>query len=144
MDGSTLRVAEIYSDNLALFPDGPDALKAHIAAYADPGYTERFAGAKYVRATISDYYIADLFQGYRTDLNPNAGNSAAIVEALTGPSGADIAEWMSATMDRQYFSAAPGHVMEYLGKIRERKAAREGNVSVEEYEGPEKGETPQP
>lgn len=133
MDGSTLRVAEIYSDNLALFAEGPEALKAHIAAYADPGYAERFASAKYVRATLSDYYIADLFQGYETDVNPNAGNSAAIVEALTGSSTADIAEWMAASIDRQYFSAAPGHVMEYLSKIRERKAARDGNVSVEEF-----------
>lgn len=134
MNGSILRVAEIYSDNLALFPEGPEGLKAHLAAYADPGYAERFAAASQVRATLSDYYVADLFQGYATDVNPNAGNSAAIVEALTGSSGADIAQWMSATMDRQYFSAAPGHVMEYLAKIREKRAKREGEVSIEEFE----------
>ncbi len=135
MDGDTLRVAEIYSDNIALFPNGPDDLKAHIVSYAEPGYAERFQAAKYVRATTGDYYIADLFQGYRRDVNPNAGNSAAIAEALTGGGpAADLAEWMTATMDRHYNSPAPGFVMEYLQKIRERKAKREGQVSVEEFE----------
>ncbi|WP_020397981.1 DUF547 domain-containing protein [Kordiimonas gwangyangensis] len=144
MDGDILRVAEIYRENLELFPGGPDELKAHIVSLADADYAPRFAAARTVVASTRDYYIADLFQGYERDLNPNAGNSAAIVEALTGSSNADVAEWMSATMDRQYFSAAPGHVMEYLGKVRERNEAREGNVNVEEYEGSEKTEAPVP
>lgn len=141
MDGSTLRVAEIYSDNLALFPDGPDALKAHIVTYADPGYAERFARAKNVGATISDYYIADLFQGYRRDVNPNVGNAAAITTGVSGGGSAvDVAEWMAATMDRYYQSPAPGMVMDYLKKIRERNARREGEVSVEEFEEDKGGE----
>lgn len=134
MDGDTLRVAELYSENLALFPGGPDALKAHVATYADAPYAERFRAAKDVRATTSDYYIADLFQGYRTDTNPNVGNVAVIYEALTGAANADTAGWMAATMERYYSSSAPGLVMDYFKKIRERKAAREGNVSVEEFE----------
>ncbi|WP_417449366.1 DUF547 domain-containing protein [Kordiimonas sp.] len=135
MDGQTLRIAKIYSSNLALFPGGPTELKEHIAAYADAGYAERFRAATNVRATTSDYYIADLYQGYRTDVNPNAANSAAIVMGVSGGGGAvNVAEWMAATMDQYYNSAAPGVVMEYLQKVRERKAKRAGNVSVEEYE----------
>ncbi len=133
MRGNVLNVSAIYEDNTELFPSEA-ALRSHIAAYADPSFAERVRGASRIKADVTDYYIADLFQGVVNDTNPNAGNPSAVVQGLRGRDAALLSDMF---MPKMLPSGAPKVVMEYLGKIREKKASREGQVSVEEYESSE-------
>lgn len=145
MSGDTLEVSTYYGENMDFFPGGEAQLQAHLVRYADTRFAPRFASARVIRADTSDYYIADLHEGVPYDVNPNAGNPAAITTGVRGFGDAtEFAEWASELAAKQSLSTMPPHVLHYLGDIRRRNEAREGNVNVEEYEGGEKTEAPVP
>ncbi|WP_262689990.1 DUF547 domain-containing protein [Kordiimonas aestuarii] len=132
MRDEVLEVSTLYEENAALFPS-VEALKSHIAAYADPAFATRVQGASQIKASVKDYYIADLFQGVVNDTNPNEGNASAVVHGLRGRDATLVADMFVSKMRPLGSGNIPQVALEYLGKIREKKAAREGQVSVEEY-----------
>ena len=127
MRGDVLEVSALYEANAELFPDEA-SLRRHIADYADPVFAVRVQGASRIKADVKDYYIADLFQGVVNDTNPNEGSPAVFASA---PGEAQI--FFDARGQQLRSLKAPIVAMDYLKVIREKKAAREGQVSVEEY-----------
>ena len=132
MRGDVLEVSALYEANAELFPDEA-ALRRHIADHADPAFAARVQGAVRIKADVKDYYIADLFQGVVNDTNPNAGNASAVVHGLRGRGATQLSDMFVSKMRPLSSGNIPQVALEYLGKIREKKAAREGQVSVEEY-----------
>ena len=142
MRGDVLEVSALYGENAVLFAS-EDALRSHIAEYADPTFTARMQGAARIKVDVKDYYIADLFQGVVNDTNPNAGNIAGLVTSLQGSKGAEFADWFASRNIPERAGGVPQVAFEYFGKIREKKAAREGQVSVEEFEAPKEEAQPE-
>ncbi|WP_420429510.1 DUF547 domain-containing protein [Kordiimonas sp.] len=137
MRGEVLEVSALYKENAELFPDEA-SLRSHIADYADPVFAARVHGASRIKADVKDYYIADLFQGVVNDTNPNEG-SPAVFAAASG----EAQIFFDAKGQQLRSLKAPIVAMEYLSKIREKKAAREGQVSVEEFEAPKEEAQPE-
>ncbi len=128
MRGSVLHVSEIYGDNLVLFPGGPQELREHVASLADPGYAARFRAATDIRISTSDYYIADIYQGYRDDTNPNVANPGFL--AAHSPAAQ---EFFNAKLPPlQIGRPFPPIVEQYLISVAKRNLRREGNVEIEE------------
>jgi len=128
-DRSDIRVAELYKVNKALFPNWETDLKAHLRAYATTGYNGRIAQAKRVKATTSDYYIADLFQGVTYDLNSSASNPAALSQF-----GSVMSDFLLARSQSETASAIPDVVIDYVLKIAKKKVRQGASVRVEELE----------
>ncbi|TNE65678.1 MAG: DUF547 domain-containing protein [Alphaproteobacteria bacterium] len=130
MDGDTLEVAELYRENAALFPDFETDVKSHVARFADAEFAERVRSARRLEASTRDYYIADLYQGVIDDTNPNAGNPA-IFASLSGEAQLFFDTKGATTLE---VNLPPAFVREYVIKILEKKAGKEGRVEVEEYQ----------
>ncbi len=133
MRGDDLRVSSYYEENMMLFPGGKAELRAHLADYADAYYASRIRNAADIAMTTEDYYIADLFEGVPSDVNPNAVSPAALQTAAGGP---DWANFAASSAGSAAWAKVPAHVLEYIGEIRKKKSAREANVEVEEYVAP--------
>jgi len=149
MRGDRLVISSYYAENMALFPEGENQLKAHLADFAEPYYVPRILNADEVSMSTDDYYIADLFEGVPNDVNPNAVSPAALQTAAGGPEWANFAASSSAAAA---WSSVPPHVISYIMEIRKKKSSRAANVEVEEYEeapepqaeqdSPDEGSTP--
>ncbi|WP_420429508.1 DUF547 domain-containing protein [Kordiimonas sp.] len=137
MRGDVLEVSALYEENAELFPDEA-SLRRHIADHAEPAFAARINGASRIKTDVKDYYIADFFQGYPSDTNPNAANPGVFTEL--GPAMLDFLEAKGAGLRS---SQIPVAVREYVIKIRERNKAREGQVSVEEFETPKEETQPE-
>ena len=137
MRGDVLEVSVLYEENAELFPN-ETALRRHIADHADPTFAARVQGAASIKADVKDYYIADFFQGYPSDLNPNVASPAAY--ATFSSTMQDFLEEKGAGLRANQFPLA---VREYVIKIRERNNDREGQVSVEEFDAPKEEAQPE-
>ena len=137
MRGDVLEVSALYEENAELFPDEA-SLRRHIADHADPAFAARVQGASRIKADVKDYYIADLFQGIVNDTNPNEGSPAVFASA-----SGEAQIFFDAKGQQLRSLKAPTVAMDYLKVIREKKAAREGQVSVEEFETPKEEAQPE-
>ncbi|WP_020399583.1 DUF547 domain-containing protein [Kordiimonas gwangyangensis] len=144
--GSTLQISEYYEQFKPLFPDWKEDLKKHFISLTDYGLHGRIQGAKKIKASTSDYYIADLFGGSTRHGTAMATNPAALndarVHVSSGQSAGNAsmgigsftmesyADFGKASIDMRF----PPHVREYIFQMRKNKSTQDGNVEVEELE----------
>ncbi len=151
-----MKVSHLYEVNRDLFPNWDMDLRRHLHRYADDVYQERVKSASRFAPSITNYAIADIHNGYKgrgtsVSTNPaallgairSAGDDGTSAEGHFGPTsyvandGAVFAAGITPYLQGQskYGGRFPIHVVEYLKTIEERRrATKEGEVSVEEYD----------
>jgi len=63
----TLNVSEYYTNFPRYFPNFNEDTLTHVRAYAEPNYLNKLGKIKSVKASLSDWNIADLYNGHLTD-----------------------------------------------------------------------------
>jgi len=151
-----MKVSHLYEVNRDLFPNWEADLRRHLSRYADDGYQERIKSASRFAPSITNYAIADIYNGYKgrgtsVSTNPaallgairSAGDDGTSAEGHFGPTtyvandGGAFAAGVTPYLQGQskYGGRFPIHVVEYLKTIEERRrSGKEGEVSVEEID----------
>lgn len=73
--GKSLNVSEYYESFPKYFPDFQTDVLNHVREYAEPAYASKLGKIKKVKANITDWNIADLYNGHLKDPT-GAGNVA--------------------------------------------------------------------
>jgi len=129
------RVSTLYTNYASLFPDFDRNLKAHLMRYTDVRMTSLIANLSTFEPDISDWYIADLYNGHlglTTSANTNPARIVLATASNPNASPQDIAAIIRKTSSSGKY---PRHVQEFLTEIVERKRhLREAEVGIEELD----------
>ncbi|MFC4348812.1 DUF547 domain-containing protein [Kordiimonas lipolytica] len=129
------RVSTLYANYASLFPDFDRNLKAHLMRYTDVRMTSLIANLSTFEPDISDWYIADLYNGHlglTTSANTNPARIVLATASNPNASPQDIAAIIRKTSSSGKY---PRHVQEFLTELVERKRhLREAEVGIEELD----------
>ncbi|WP_417464754.1 DUF547 domain-containing protein [Kordiimonas sp.] len=153
--GSSLEISTLYKENEALFPNWEEDLKKHFISLTDSGLHSRIRNAKKIKAKTKDYFIADLFGGDSAVGSSAATNEAALYDSIVHvnagkPAAAGSSNGISNFSFENYSGMPstdigvrfPPHVVDYLRQMRKNKAAKQGQVEIEEVDEGKTEETP--
>jgi Protein of unknown function, DUF547 len=126
--GDTAYVSRHYELLRPLWADFDAGLLRHLRTYGPPEMQAELAAAQRVKATLYDWYIADLYNGHFGLGTAANTNSAAFVLSL--PDNLETLQYKTAIA-----SKFPRHVRRLLFDINQRRLRRlrDGQVTVEEY-----------
>lgn len=146
VSGKTLQISTYYKANNYRFPNWKEDLKKHFINLSEFEMRSQIAGTSKIKASTTDYYVADLMGGQKDRSSSAATNEAALddmhvdlnagvpddVRGLSNMSFASYSDFSKAAD----IPRLPNHVLEFIEKSRKRKAEQEGKVGVEEVENP--------
>ncbi len=125
--GNTAKASTLFSLLRPIFTDFDTELVRHLEPYADPQVLKRLEQVRRITTDVTDWAIADIYNGRMARGTPSAGNSAAFVIGL----GEDAQQLGGKVRSLSRF---PPHVQKLLLDINTRnlKRKRKGKVTVEE------------
>ena len=126
----TVDVSHLYHINKALFPDFDENLRQHLQPYAEAAYKGHIEKAPSFAPRISNWYIADLFNGYTGLASAANTNGAALLMSMQiGEIGLETAMIDNNLIPGRF----PLHTAAFVKKIQAKLAKnREGTVEIEE------------
>jgi Protein of unknown function, DUF547 len=127
-----MRVSQLYRVNGALFPSFNNDLRRHLRQYADPDYRAKIDNAARFNPKITNWHIADLFNGHRGLATSSNTNGAALLGAM-GVQDRGLEMMMSEmTVKTGRF---PMHTLAFVRTIQERLVkTRKGQIKIEEVD----------
>jgi Protein of unknown function, DUF547 len=131
----TIKVSTLYEIHSDLFPNFEVDLRDHLMDAANPIMGERIWAGERIVASVSDWYIADLYNG--TAISTTAamtGPAALLNSGATCGCAAAINAVIRVGIKEIAVQAYPEHVREYLRNWVARNSDRRGFVTVEDVD----------